>query len=407
MNILQLTPLVPYPPTDGGSIGIYNITKHVAERGHRITMLALSNRRVEDVSAMRAICELRVVHQNTAHSLRWAALALMNSKPYNVMKYQHKEFYRVLDDELSNKPYDIVHADLLAMAPYAVYAKRKYGIPIVLREHNLEAKFLQRYAENETNFAARLFLRAQAKKLKSYEPAICEEFDRCIMITKEDDEQLRKLSLRVITSIVPAGIDLPISISVGEEEENNILFLALLDWKPNVHGFLWFYKHVLPLIVREEPKVLVSIVGKGNAPALKDLRDPHLRFVGFVESINPWMQRAQVCVVPLFSGSGMRIKILEMFAHGKAVVSTSVGCEGIHARNGQEILIADTPEEFACCVLKVLREPILRRALGTAAREVVRNEYTWPKIAEQFEQVYSEVVRSKMPIPHIDEAKPA
>lgn len=391
MKILQLVPRVPYPLTDGGAIGIFNITKYIALRGHTIRMLSFPQRGEYDVSPLRQFCDLKIIKGNTHHSVSKIVRSLVGSTPYTVLKYQHRSYKKALASELANSRYDVIHTDLLMMAPYAVWAKEQFGIPIVLREHNLESKLLARYVHNETNLFIKKFASVQANRLKSYEPHICEAFDACVMITKEDEDELQRMSLRVKTCVIPAGMDIPIKISAVHEIDKSILFLALLEWKPNIQGFLWFYKHILPLIVEKIPNVRIYIVGKGNSRELLHINSPNVEFIGFVESVIPWYERTQMCIVPLLTGSGIRIKILEMFSYQKAVVSTSIGCEGIEAENGRDLLVCDNPKEFADAVCRILNDKELRLKLGQNAQEVIKYKYSWNYVAEQFENVYLKV----------------
>jgi glycosyltransferase involved in cell wall biosynthesis len=212
------------------------------------------------------------------------------------------------------------------------------------------------------------------------------------MITREDEQRLHALSNQARTTVIPAGVDLPALVNHETEEPKSILFLASLDWLPNVDGFFWFCENVLPIVAREEPGIRVAIVGKGSSPRLQQLEHPNIRFTGFVEDVAPHLHAAQVCIVPLFAGGGMRIKILEMFAHRKCVVSTSVGCEGIAAAHERELLIADEAPEFARSLVRALRDQELRRSLGNNARKLVEREYDWQQIGAAFEKVYHEII---------------
>jgi glycosyltransferase involved in cell wall biosynthesis len=208
------------------------------------------------------------------------------------------------------------------------------------------------------------------------------------MITREDERRIRAMSNRVRTTVIPAGVDIPAITDQVSEEPKSILFLASLDWLPNVDGFFWFYENVLPIVLRETPEILLSIVGKGHSPRLRKLKHPNIQFIGFVEDVAPCIQAAAVCIVPLLAGGGMRIKILEMFAHGKCVVSTAVGCEGLEVENGRELFVADEAAEFARCLLTALRQPHRRAELGNNARKLVETKYDWRQIGAAFEKVY-------------------
>jgi len=395
MKILQICPRVPYPLHDGGAISMFNLTKHLALRGHQIKMLAFGKEASAPVEGLREYCDLSIVPHATANQPPAALLNIVARTPYTISKYHARQMYQQLDAAVARADFDVVHVDHLHMANYGVFLKARYGLPIVLRQHNLETAVMERFTRTQQSVWLRGYARLQYRKLLRYEPRLCEQFDCCVMITPEDERRLQTMSSRARTAVIPAGVDLPSPAGNVSEEPGNILFLASLDWPPNVDGFLWFYENVLPLVQSEEPAVQVSIVGKGQAPRLQRLEHPNVRCIGFVPEVASYLQAAQVCIVPLFAGGGMRIKILEMLAHRKSVVSTSVGCEGIAATHGRELLIADGPKKFAEAVLAVLRDPTLRLALGREARRLVEMKYDWPQIGAAFENVYSQCIAER------------
>ncbi|MCG3118710.1 MAG: hypothetical protein ALAOOOJD_00964 [bacterium] len=392
MKILQICPRIPFPLHDGGAIGIFNITKHLALRGHQITMLAFGKDELAPVEGLREYCDLSIVPHVTATQPLAAIMNVVSRMPYTISKYQAGKMFRQLGEIVAKSVFDIVHVDHLHMASYGVFLKERHGLPIVLRQHNVEAAVMERFIRHQKSAWLRWYAQLQYRKLLRLEPNLCEQFDCCVMITPEDRRRLQKMSPRAHTTVIPAGVDIPRSAGNVSEDPGNILFLASLDWPPNVDGFMWFYENVLPLVQSEEPGVRVSIIGKGQAPRLQRLKHPNIRFIGFVNDVVPYLQAAQICIVPLFAGGGMRIKILEMLAHRKCVVSTSVGCEGIEAANGRELLIADDPTNFAKALLAVLRDPALRLTLGRQARQLVEMKYAWPQIGAAFESVYSQCI---------------
>lgn len=395
MKILQICPRIPYPLHDGGAISMFNITKHLALRGHQIKMLAFGKEESAPVAGLREYCDLSIVPHTTANQPLAALLNVVARTPYTISKYYARPMYQQLDGVVARSDFDVVHVDHLHMANYGVFLKERYGLPIVLRQHNLETAVMERFARTRQSVWLRGYARLQYRKLLRYEPSLCEQFDCCVMITPEDERRLQTMSRRARTTVIPAGVDLPSPTGNVSEEPGNILFLASLDWPPNVDGFLWFYEKVLPLVRCEEPAVQVSIIGKGRAPRLQQLEHPNVRCIGFVPDIAPYLQAAQVCIVPLFAGGGMRIKILEMLAHCKSVVSTSVGCEGIAAAHGRELLIADDPKNFAEAVLAVLRNQAFRLTLGHRARQLVEMKYAWPQIGTAFENVYAQCLAER------------
>lgn len=358
-------------------------------------MLAFGKDGTAPVEGLREYCDLSIVPHGTANQPLAAILNIVSRTPYTISKYHADKMYQQLNEVVAGSAFDVVHVDHLHMAHYGVFLKKRYGLPIVLRQHNVETAVMQRFARDQKSVWLRWYARLQYRKLQRYEPNLCEQFDCCAMITPEDERRLQTMSPRTRTAVIPAGVDLPSLADDISEEPGNILFLASLDWPPNVDGFLWFYENVLPLVQREAPAARVSIIGKGRAPRLQALASFGVRLIGFVDDVAPYLQAAEVCIVPLFAGGGMRIKILEMFAHRKAVVSTSVGCEGLAAANEQDLLIADDPQNFAEAILAVLRQPTFRRSLGAHARTLVEKKYVWPQIGAAFENIYAQCVAAR------------
>jgi len=394
MRILQICPRVPYPLHDGGAIGMFNITKHLALRGHQIHMAAFGKEDSTSLEGLREHCEPTLVKHDTSTRRIDAAANLFSKIPYTISKYHLEAMYRVLSEIVKQAAIEVVHVDLLHMATYGIFLKKNYNLPIILREHNFESTLMERFLRNQTNPALRWYAGNQYRKLRSYEPRIGAQFDRCVMITRDDEQRIRALSNQLQTVVIPAGVDLPDDTD-SREKPGSILFLASLDWPPNVDGFFWFYENVFPHILRAEPEIHLSILGKGDSPRLKQLVHPNIHFIGFVEDVVPYIKSAKICIVPLFAGGGMRIKILEMFAHRKCVVSTSIGSEGIDVQDECELLIADDPVEFAQKLLCAFRDRKLRQFLGNNARKLVENKYAWPQVGAAFEKVYDEVINTK------------
>lgn len=391
LRILQICPRIPYPLHDGRALSIFNITKHLALRGHRVHMATFDIGETPTFDELRQYCELTTLPHDLKNRWQGALLNLPSRVPYNMAKYRAPEMFRKLEEIVVRDQFDVVHVDHVHMAIYGAFLKEKFGVPIVIREHNFEATIMARFAENQKNLVLRAYAHLQYRRLLRYEADMCSRFDRCVMITAEDERRLLSVSPQARTTVIPAGVQLPVLPDRAAETPHNILFLASLDWRPNVEGFLWFYQQILPMVLQQEPKAKVTVVGKGAAPELEQLSHPNVNFVGFAHDLSEYFARAQVCIVPLLTGGGMRLKILEMFAHGKCVVATPVGCEGIAVQDGRELLVAERAETFAQQVLRALQTPGLRASLGANARTLVETRYDWRQIAADFEQVYWEV----------------
>lgn len=397
MRILQICPRIPFPPKDGGAIGIFNITKHLALRGHEIHMFTFVPRGATIEPGLDKFCDLSIIEHSTENRGIDAMKTLGSRMPYTMIKYRNEKMFKGLSEAVLEFDFDIVQVEHLHMAQYGLYLKDRHGLPIVLRAHNLETRMMQRLSKMVSNPVLSGYFGLQSKKMRRYESDTASQFDRCITITKEDEQELTAMCRQIKTTTIQAGIDIPAPSTITEKAPQTILFLASLDWLPNVEGFFWFFEKVLPFVVRKHPDTRVSIVGKGASPRLERIKHPNIDYVGFVDSVESHIQEACVCIVPLFVGSGMRIKILEMFAHSKCVVSTSVGCEGIDAANEKEVIIADEPETFAQSIVNVIEDRELRTQIGSNAYQLARR-FDWKQVGEAFEKVHKDVILEKKSI---------
>jgi glycosyltransferase involved in cell wall biosynthesis len=282
------------------------------------------------------------------------------------------------------------------MAYYGKFVKEHFGLPTVLREHNVESTIWERYYQGIRNPLVRAYARFQFKKVYKYESEIVADFDRCFMITEKDKERIKRMNPRVKASVIPAGVDFsyfhPIDVSI---EPYSIVSVASMDWLPNVEGIIWFITKMWPIVKQRIPQAKLYIVGKNPPTKIKKLAGEDIIVTGFVEDVRGYMAKGAVFIVPLRTGGGMRIKILNALAMGKAVVSTSVGCEGIDVEDGRNICIADSEEEFVQGVINLLNNGNKREQLEEEGLRLVKEKYQWERIAEQIEREYEKILGAR------------
>jgi len=366
----------------------------LSKRGHKITLLSLDSIPVKDMSGLEEFCDVKTVFADTSNSYLKMFLNLFSPLPYTMSKYYVKDFEVKLYSLLKENRFDIVHIDSLHMAYYGKMIKSNFNIPVALREHNVETTIMQRYFQETPNLLKKVYAGIQFKKVYKYESKILEIFDKCLMITKEDEQRIKQMNPKIKTAVVPAGVDTskfhPTDIQV---EPYSIVFVGSMDWLPNVDGIIWFYKRVFPYIKERVPQVKFYIIGKNPPPEVLNLKSEEVIVTGYVDDVREYMAKAAVFVVPLRVGGGMRIKILNALAMSKAVVSTSVGCEGIDATNGENIYIEDGEEGFAEKIIELMLDREKRERIGRNGLELIRNKYTWEKITSLIEKEYAELVR--------------
>ncbi len=388
LDILQIAPRLPWPASDGGRQGIYNITKSMAKRGHRITFVCPGSGG-ENLSVMHEICTPHVVRHNTENSTSGALMNLFSSLPYTVAKMQSAPLREKLRRLCRESRFDVVHVDHIHMAPYGAMLKKEFGLPYVIREHNFETNIYRRFGEQQRRLPFRIYMGMQTRRLFRFESAQLRQADICAAITGQEAGQIREVS-DVRVEVIPAGVDLDEHrlLDRSLEEPAHLCILGSMDWKPGVDAVRWFLQDILPLLKKELPEIRITVAGDAPPNWLTRYGDPCVEAPGFVTDLRELLERCTLPVVPLRIGGGMRLKLLEYFALGKAVVSTHIGAEGNTARHGEQILLADTAGDFAASVLTLLRDRQLRRRLGDSARSLVENNYSWDIIGERFERAY-------------------
>jgi glycosyltransferase involved in cell wall biosynthesis len=262
--------------------------------------------------------------------------------------------------------------------------------PAVIFTHNVEAEIWRRHAETKTSALSKWLYGMQHRRMLRYEGNTLARFDGVLAVSDADRDTFARIypgAIRHPAHVVPTGVDTDyFTASASAPASREIVFTGSMDWLPNEDAMLFFCRDVLPLIRAEEPAVRLSIVGRAPTPAVKQLADhANVRVTGRVDDVRPYMRDAAVYIVPLRIGGGTRLKIFEAMAMGKAVVSTTIGAEGLPVTNGEHVLLADEPTTFARAVVNLLRDIDRRRQLEAAARTLVVEKYDWSAVAGALE----------------------
>jgi len=309
-----------------------------------------------------------------------------------VLKYRDPRLHALLRRLAAAHHYDLVHLDMLHLADCTALFP---GTPVVLGEHNVEAVILERRADNERRPLVRAYLRYQAARLRRYEARACQRADRVLAVSDPDARLLESMSGRDDVVTVPNGVDTTFFTPLADRRPaREMVFVGGFTWFPNEDAIRHFVADILPLVRQRHPDVTLTVVGKQpDTPAVRALAaQAGVRLTGQVEDIRPRVQGAAVYVVPLRIGGGTRLKILDALAMGSAIVSTRIGCEGIEVTDGQDILMADSPQDFADAVCRVLDDATLRERLGRAGRALVERRYDWRAVAQDMLAVYDGLV---------------
>ena len=397
MQILWLKTELLHPLDKGGRIRTYNMLRELA-RGHRITYLTLDEdgsdeaiTRASEYCAELVRIPVRTPAKGSISFYRDVLRNLASSLPYAIWKYRSSAMRATIEDLVRRRRVDVIVCDFLAPA---VNVPEKLTAPTVLFEHNVEAQIWARRAALATNALEKRYLDGQWARMHRFERAQCRRFDHVVAVSPDDADYIaREYSARHVSEI-PTGVDTTFfRPSKGRTPEpNHLVFIGSMDWSPNEDAMSWFIREILPRVRSAVPGVTLSIVGRNPTPSLLAFTEQHgVHVTGTVADVRPYLERAAVNIVPLRIGGGTRLKIFEAMAMENAVVSTTIGAEGLPISDNEHLLIADAPESFSDAILRLLRDPAEAARLSRNAATLVRTQFSWDRVASVFAQACSQV----------------
>ena len=312
------------------------------------------------------------------------AASWFSRDPVDITKWTSAGVRRAVAAEAARAPFDVVVADFLTAMPN-VHGTGK--TPVVMFEHNVEYLIWKRLCDLEKRPWRRLLLEMEWRKLRRSEIRACHEASLTIAVSEDDRARLAEMAPGARVMAAPTGTDVGYFRPNGMPEvANRLVFSGSMDWYPNEDAMVHFVETTLPLIRREIPDVSLTIVGRRPSAKVKALGElPGIHVTGTVDDVRPHVLEAPVYIVPLRAGGGTRLKIFEALSMGRAVVSTTVGAEGLGLESGQQAILADTPETFSRAVVDLLRDPARRAALGAEGRRMVEEHHSWASVTRVFE----------------------
>ena len=326
-----------------------------------------------------------------------AALAsgVLSNAPFSVGAHRSKPFASATQRALATQSFDIVHADTIALTPF-VDLQSPQRVAAVLTHHNIESQLMQRRAEVERRTPARWVLKREAWKLAEYEKEVSPRYDVNIFMSEPDRDLLMRRVPGIRAAVVPNGVDITYFAPNGNAgEEQALIYTGGMNMFANLDAVMSFVTETWPAIASAAPDARFYAVGQDPPRELRAIaeRDPRIVVTGYVDDIRPLVRRAAVYVVPLRVGGGTRLKVLDAMASGKAIVSTSIGCEGLDVSPGRHLLVADEPADFARTTVELLADSARRAELGAAARARVSERYAWPIVGDQLMAAYDMAIR--------------
>ena len=399
-KILFLTPQVPYPPRQGAALRNWGLVSGLAAR-HDVAVLSFlacspfGEQRGGDVETMRETCRVETV-EFPARTLRDRLRDMLTTRqPDMAMRLASDLYARRLADWLAAETFDVVQIGGIEMAPYLGVIEAAHPRPCIVFD-NLNCEYLLQKRAFLTDLRAPVrwtgaaYSFVQWHRLRRYEAQVCRRADHVLAVSDVDAAMLRQLSPGSDVTVVPNGVDTrSYTPTLPHAHTPTLVFTGTMDFRPNVDAVLWFAHKVLPLVQAESPDVQLFVVGQRPHRRLQGLGDdPAITLTGWVEDTRPYIAAAAIYVAPLRIGGGTRLKLLEAMAMSKPVVATRLGAEGYPVADGRELLLADTPSDFAAAVVALLRAPERRAELGRVARAFVEQQYDWQAIVPRVEAIY-------------------
>jgi glycosyltransferase involved in cell wall biosynthesis len=401
-RVLVLTELLPYPLVSGAKIRIYYVLRQLASR-HQVTLLSFvrPDDRPEYIEHLRSfLSDVQTVpiERSRLRDVRAAVLSLLTGRPAIILREEIGAMRRRVEALLAEGSFDIVHADQIPMAQYGLLGQGT-AIRRLLDQHNATFQIIRRLAENEPSTWKRLLLKREAEAFRRYEVEVCPRFDHVTFVTDADRQTLLKqMGERPLvtgqTTVIPICVDTE-SVPPVEPvaEPFRVTHVGTMYWPPNVEGMLWFWREVWPEVQSQFPGARLTLIGK-NPPVEIEALDarPGVDVPGFVEDLTPYLAETAAFIVPLHAAGGMRVKIVDAWCWAMPIVSTTIGAEGIDVRSGENLLIADTPADFAQALVRILARPELQRALRARGRGWVESHYDWRRMYPAWDDVYDRLL---------------
>jgi len=417
MHILFLTQIIPYPPDAGPKVKTWHVLRYLAGQGHRLTLASFVRPEEEEfVPVLRELCQ--AVHTVPIKRSRWADAGYwlrsqFSGRPFLIERDDLAGMHAVVKQIVETEKVDVIHADQLSMTIYGLPYTRpdwqggdtssSIRPALIFDAHNAVWTIVTRMQENARRFLKPI-IGLEARRVKRFEGEVVRRFDYTLAVTEPDRLALQEavessangnIDQEPNYCVVPIAVDTHLLQPVSRLSGSlNILTMGTLHYPPNADGVRWFAKEVFPLVRQQVPQATLTILGKNPPADLLQLQEQYsgvITVAGYVPDLIPYLEKAAIMVVAVRAGGGMRVRILEAFARGVPVVTTTVGLEGIEGRPGVDVLVADSPADFADAVTRLLKDEGLQADLAVSGRQLAEERYDWQVILGKMEEIYQMV----------------
>lgn len=392
MKILYLLPYSPVEPTFGGALRIFHILNHLC-KNYDVTVagfctLSEAEALISEFPSLKG--KLYFVDPTAKLNRRRSYLikSLFSRHSHWYLLTRSKKFQRLLNELLSREDFDIIQSEFPIMAMFNLKSRALK----VLDAHNVEYDNFRRMSKISNPFK-KFYYNLESRKFFKEEIRACNQQDAIFTTSQRDADLLNEHTDSIPKYVIANGVDVDhLQSGNSETESNSLVFVGMMKYVPNYDGMHYFLDEIFEKIRSEIPDCKIYIVGSKPPKSIKERAGENIIVTGFVEDIRPYVQKASVYVVPLRMGSGTRLKILEAFAMEKAVVTTSIGCEGLNVENEEHVLIADEPEKFADSVIELLRNKKQRKCLEKNGKKLAENVYDWKIIGKDIDKAFESLL---------------
>ena len=394
MKVLQLCNKPPYPSVDGGTMAMNSITQGLLRAGCEVKVLTVAtDKHPLDLDLLpedyRKATAIEGVYVDLGVRAIPAAVAMLCGESYHVKRYRSEAFAQKLAEVLQKETFDVIHVESIFLTPYVPLIRKYSDARVILRAHNVEHLIWKRVSQSTRHGLKRWYLKHLSLTLRAYEMEHLNDYDGVVCITRNDADYFKANGCRKPITCIPFGVE-PEEIGDLEPEPNSLFHIGAMDWMPNRESIAWLLDEVWPVVHREVPQARLYLAGRKMPERWMNSAIDGVSVVGEVPDAMRFIAGKQINVVPLLSGSGIRVKIIEAMSVGKAVVTTTVGAQGIDYVDGENILIANTPDEFAACIKRLLSDADYCRSVGEAARRLVAEEYDVAGLTAKLLKFYEE-----------------
>lgn len=407
MKIVFLSQIVPYPPHGGVLQRGYNLIRELG-RNNEVLLMAflhpdtLPNDKMVERSRMelsRFCTSLEYFElwpkKSSLHKCAGILMGQLSSLPFSVLAHRSRRLQQRLSDVIDAEKVDLVHFDTIALARY----NHRIPVPKVVTHQNIESDLMRRRARKEKNPFARKYLSKQSEKIQSYEIEQCPGFDLNIVVSDEDGRKLKGMNSDLDIAVVPNGVDVRyFKPSKNDAPQTcSLVYAGGMNMFANRDAVLFFLNEIYPRIKLRVPSARFYAVGQDPPPELLRIarRNRDVVATGYVDDIRPYVNQSMLYVVPLRVGGGTRLKVLDAMALGKAIVSTTIGCEGLDVTPDKNIVVADDPASFVEKTVQLLKSPERCKQIGSEARRLVKSRYSWKIVGRELEAAYSRAVAKR------------